>query len=113
MSYPNDAPAAAWYPDPQTPGQVRWWDGMNWTEHVSKPAAAHAVQTLAEQLAAEPAVTEVEQPLATVTYIGRHAAGATPAPRRPSTAPRIRPREREELFAEALVEARVEALSYA
>lgn len=126
MSYPNDAPAAAWYPDPQTSGQVRWWDGTNWTEHVSKPAGqqtiaehnAAVVQSLAEQLAAsivpqlaaaESAKPAAEEPadthLASVTYIGRHAAGAHPVPRQPSTAPRIRPRVR--------VEVPVESLSYA
>lgn len=86
MSYPNDAPAAAWYPDPQTSGQVRWWDGTNWTEHVSKPATSTPVVDVFEQ-----------EHVATVTYIGRHAAGATPAPRQPSTAPRIRPRVRVEV----------------
>ena len=144
MSYPNDAPAAAWYPDPQTSGQVRWWDGTNWTEHVSTPAAEAAVtqttatetvataaapKTIAEQLAAPivPQVAEADAAfaaadsdavqaaghIATVTYIGRHAAGATPVPRQPSTAPRIRSRVRIEAPAESPARVAVEALAYA
>jgi hypothetical protein len=121
MSYPNDAPAAAWYPDPQTSGQVRWWDGTNWTQHVSKSAEPAeqlpaAAVSIAAQLAAPivPQVAEAdaafaaadeEARVAPVTYIGRHAAGATPAPRQASSAPRIRPRVR--------VEVAVEALAYA
>jgi predicted RNase H-like nuclease len=91
MSYPNDAPAAAWYPDPQTPGQVRWWDGTNWTEHVSVPAPAAVPENAAP-------VSAVEH--AEPAYIGRHAAGAQPAPRQEPTAPRIRPRVRVELAVE-------------
>lgn len=98
MSHPNDTPAAAWYPDPQTPGQVRWWDGTNWTEHVSTPTST-------------PTPTPTPT-VAAVGYIGRHAAGATPAPRRPSTAPRIRPRVRIEVPVEAHAEP-VPSLSYA
>lgn len=145
MSYPNDAPAAAWYPDPQTSGQVRWWDGRAWTEHVSKPAEAApavaatpavvtpaaATQTVAEQLAAPivPQVAEADaafaaadshasaqlaaEHTATVTYIGRHAAGATPAPRQPSTAPRIRPRVRATVPVEVPAESQLAALAYA
>ncbi len=30
-----------WYPDPQRPGQQRWWDGSAWTEHLA-PIAQHA-----------------------------------------------------------------------
>ena len=31
---------AGWYPNPQNPTQQRWWDGTQWTDHVSAPAPA-------------------------------------------------------------------------
>ena len=38
MSTPTPPPpsqAPSWYPDPQNPSQWRYWDGSQWTEHVS------------------------------------------------------------------------------
>lgn len=47
-------PPANWYPDPQVPGQMRYWDGAQWTEHVAQaqPAAAATPTQQAPQTAA-------------------------------------------------------------
>lgn len=37
--------AAGWYPDPETPGLVRWWDGQGWAAPVNKKNTP--LQTLA------------------------------------------------------------------
>ena len=34
--------AAGWYADPQTEGQLRYWDGRAWTEHVQPAGAQQA-----------------------------------------------------------------------
>jgi Protein of unknown function (DUF2510) len=31
-----------WYPDPNAPGQQRWWDGQQWTDHTSAAPRAAA-----------------------------------------------------------------------
>lgn len=31
---PPALPPAGWFPDPQLPGRLRYWDGGRWTEHV-------------------------------------------------------------------------------
>ena len=36
MSTPEQ-PSAGWYPDPSTPGILRFWDGTAWTAHTSAP----------------------------------------------------------------------------
>ena len=71
MSYPNDTPAAAWYPDPQTPGLVRWWDGTTWTQHVSVPAnpaqsSQIAIESSAPAVVPQTAVPQTAVPQTTV-----------------------------------------------
>jgi hypothetical protein len=41
---PAPTPPAAWYPDPQVPGQLRWWGGQAWTvhTHLQAPTGAQA-----------------------------------------------------------------------
>jgi len=36
---------AQWAPDPQQPGQLRWWDGSRWTEHTAPAAPPQAAYT--------------------------------------------------------------------
>jgi len=38
-------PPAGWYPDATTPGQLRWWDGTQWTEHTWRDPASTPQQT--------------------------------------------------------------------
>ncbi len=38
----NGGPAPDWYPDPQYPGNLRYWDGQRWTEHRTPVAASTA-----------------------------------------------------------------------
>lgn len=40
----SDLPPANWYPDPEVPGQQRYWDGTQWTEHRAPGAGAQPTQ---------------------------------------------------------------------
>ncbi|MFV0461758.1 MAG: RDD family protein [Nostocoides sp.] len=38
MTTPTNPARAGWYDDPDRPGQLRYFDGILWTQHVSEPA---------------------------------------------------------------------------
>ena len=38
-------PGPGWFDDPSRPGQLRWWDGARWTDHVHVVAPAPPVGT--------------------------------------------------------------------
>ncbi len=35
-----------WYPDPAGTGMVRWWNGMQWTDHLDLPRPETPVREL-------------------------------------------------------------------
>ena len=43
---PSGLPPAGWYPDPYGAPYERWWDGAQWTEHTTTPAAPEPVQPI-------------------------------------------------------------------
>jgi hypothetical protein len=74
------APAEGWFSDPNVPGQLRWWDGTQWTEHVAPdPAAAPAP-------APAPAAAPAPEPQPAVVAVAQPAAVAAPAAPTPDEA---------------------------
>lgn len=66
---PSGAPVAGWYPDDQ--GQVRWWDGSGWTEHLQTPPQPQPPEPPPAE--PSPELSPAEQP-----------PGSTPPPPSPS-----------------------------
>ena len=67
----EDAPRAGWYPDPQGRDNLRYWDGLDWTE------ARRAPPSRAELLSYESQMAAV-QPF---QYTPPSVAGGSPGPR--------------------------------
>ena len=53
----SEAPAAGWYPDPESRTSLRWWDGLDWT-NIRRPPP------LGSELEASRAITEQPQQFA-------------------------------------------------
>lgn len=76
---PPESPAPGWYPDPNGSGGQRWWDGVNWSEHVAPGVTQDgwggAAPTHPESYAA--GGYQYESPVAGAPY-GRYAPPASP-----------------------------------
>jgi hypothetical protein len=55
---------AGWYPSPDSPGQLQYWDGAGWTDFRAVAAAQAAPQPVAQPVAPQPVAQPVAQPTA-------------------------------------------------
>lgn len=49
-----DAPPPGWYPDPTGGARLRWWDGLDWTDHHRAPPHRGGVDVREEADTSEP-----------------------------------------------------------
>lgn len=49
-----DAPPAGWYPDPQNRAELRWWDGLDWTEARRASPSQAELRSYEQVVAASP-----------------------------------------------------------
>jgi hypothetical protein len=50
-----DAPRAGWYPDPESRTNLRWWDGLDWTDARRAPPSQAELISFEQQAAFEAA----------------------------------------------------------
>jgi uncharacterized protein (AIM24 family) len=90
MSYPAD-----WHPDPAgDPSLLRWWDGIQWTEHTQPMPQQQQQPEVAAQVAAEPiaeAAPFVQQLDEDMTVARPAETVSAPAAPQPAAQPAIRP----------------------
>ncbi|SIN91010.1 DUF2510 domain-containing protein [Agromyces cerinus] len=58
------ATPAGWYPDPSDTAAQRWWNGVQWTEHVAQAAPVAPVEQVAPAVSVPPVVAPVVVPQA-------------------------------------------------
>lgn len=58
----SDLPPANWYPDPEVPGQQRYWDGTRWTEHRASMGGQQPAASADDVTAPQPAWDTTAQP---------------------------------------------------
>jgi hypothetical protein len=64
---PASGPPAGWFPDTAKPNQLRYWDGINWTDHTAptasvptpSPTAAQLTPTSSEQRSVSRCITDL------------------------------------------------------
>ena len=89
------ATPAGWYPDPSDAAAQRWWNGVQWTEHVAPaapvaPVAAPVVPPVVTPQVAAPAYVTPVTPASEPAYAPAYVAPVTPAAE-PAYAPAYAP----------------------
>lgn len=59
----KDAPRPGWYPDPTGGSRLRWWDGLDWTDHRRAPPYADYSPEAVQARSQEPATRPDTSPL--------------------------------------------------
>ena len=68
-----EAPRAGWYPDPQSRTNLRYWDGLDWTNAWRSPPSAAELLSYEQREAAEAAHRYVAPPIESASQAGRGA----------------------------------------
>ena len=63
-----NAPAAGWYPDPQSRTRLRWWDGLDWTDARRAPPSTAELTSFEEREEFEAAHEYTPPPAAPTGY---------------------------------------------
>ncbi|MBM7829457.1 hypothetical protein JOE59_000162 [Agromyces cerinus] len=73
------ATPAGWYPDPSDAAAQRWWDGVQWTEHVAPAAPVAPVEQVAPRASVPPIVPVAPPVVAPPVAVPAYVAPVTPA----------------------------------